>query len=540
MIDAIVRSLARLTVTRRNLLEWTTAAQAKASQDTDLAGFYRQMAGGVAIALAAAVLVLLAKPTTAWIATLFIGLWLVSPLIARWVSLPPRKSPAEQLSARDRTALRLTARRTWRYFETFVTPAEHALPPDNYQDDPEPLIAHRTSPTNIGIYLLATVTARDLGWIGTLEMVERLEATLATVAQLEQFRGHLFNWYDTRDLHRLEPAYVSAVDSGNLAGHLLTLSNACRQMIDQPLPLAAALAGIGDALVLARQAAGAIRHDRRSQTLGRRHLEEALEAPEAAVVGLPATPETWAAGLGGLATYTQTLSDVATTLTAERGEGAQGELVTWAEAARLAVDSHLRDLALLRSVPGTPDVPTLAELSRPSDGRRPRRFPGRGAARPAPPGDRRAGPATLPRDELHLPVRPHAQAPLDRLGNHDGALDTSYYDILASEARLTSFLAIAKGDVTADHWFRLGLADAGRSWLGVDRGPARCSIPHAHPRDALAGYSLLDKTYQLIVARQVATPSSAASPGASPSPGSTPATSNQTHPVHELRLPGSA
>ena len=106
------------------------------------------------------------------------------------------------------------------------------------------------------MYLLASVTARDFGWIGTLEMVERLEATLATIGSLERFRGHLYNWYDTRDLHRLEPAYVSSVDSGNLAGHLLALSNACRQMIDQPLPFAAALAGIGDAIEQERESWG--------------------------------------------------------------------------------------------------------------------------------------------------------------------------------------------------------------------------------------------------------------------------------------------
>ena len=105
------------------------------------------------------------------------------PLVARWVSLPPAESAAEQLSAADVGALRLTARRTWRFFETFVGPEDHGLPPDNFQDDPSPVVAHRTSPTNIGMYLLATVTARDFGWIGTLEMVERLEATLATDRQ---------------------------------------------------------------------------------------------------------------------------------------------------------------------------------------------------------------------------------------------------------------------------------------------------------------------------------------------------------------------
>ncbi len=236
MVDAILRTLARLYTTRRNLLEWTTAAQAKISGDLDLGGFYRRMAGSVVIATAIGVLVVLVKPGAGWIAAPFVMLWLVAPIVARWVSLPPPEAASKHLSAADVRSLRLIGRSTWRFFEAFVGPEDHALPPDNFQDDPRPVVEHRTSPTNIGMYLLATVTARDFGWIGTLEMVERLEATLSTIGSLERFRGHLYNWYDTRDLHRLEPAYVSSVDSGNLAGHLLTLSNACRQIIDLPLP----------------------------------------------------------------------------------------------------------------------------------------------------------------------------------------------------------------------------------------------------------------------------------------------------------------
>ena len=105
----------------------------------------------------------------------------------------------------DAAALRLIARRTWRFFETFVTAADNMLPPDNFQDDPTAVVAHRTSPTNIGLLLLSTVAARDFGWIGTLETVERLEATLATIGRLKRFRGHFYNWYDTRDLRPLEP-----------------------------------------------------------------------------------------------------------------------------------------------------------------------------------------------------------------------------------------------------------------------------------------------------------------------------------------------
>ena len=114
------------------------------------------------------------------------------------------------------------------------------LPPDNFQEDPTPVVAHRTSPTNIGLYLLSAVSARDFGWIGTTEAVERLEATLATMSELERFRGHFFNWYDTQDLRPLDPRYVSSVDSGNLAGHLIALANACAEWRDHPIPDAAA------------------------------------------------------------------------------------------------------------------------------------------------------------------------------------------------------------------------------------------------------------------------------------------------------------
>ncbi len=486
MVDAIVRTLARLYATRRNLLEWTTAAQAKASHDLDLAGFYRQMAGGVAIAAATAVLVLAVKPGAGWIAAPFVVLWLLSPARRPMGQPATPESAAEQLSAADVGALRLTARRTWRFFETFVGPEDHGLPPDNFQDDPAPVVAHRTSPTNIGMYLLATVTARDFGWIGTLEMVERLEATLATIGSLERFRGHLYNWYDTRDLHRLEPAYVSSVDSGNLAGHLLALSNACRQMIDQPLPVAAALAGIGDAIALTREAAGAIGDDRRSQTLTRRHLDEALELPAGAGAAVPATPEAWAARLGELSAHARTLSDVAAALTAERGEGPDGELVTWAEAARLAVSSHVRDLALLQPPPQATAFPTIAELSDPPVRRRRRRIAGRGDARSTTPGDRRPGPAALPGDGLQLPVRPDPQALLDRVpgpGRHAGSELLRPPRLRGSPRQLPRDRqgGCRPGPLVPAR----PRADARRSWLRPDLVVrVHVRVPDARPRDA--------------------------------------------------------
>ena len=232
MSDAIGRTLYRMLVSRRGMLEWTTAAQAQVSERLDLAGFYRHMAGAVVIG-AAAIGSAIAGQANALLAVPFGLLWILSPVLARHVSRPSRVARQPPLADIDVRALRLIARRAWSYFETFVTDADHMLPPDNFQEDPRPTLAHRTSPTNLGLYLLSIVTARDFGWAGTLDTVERLEATLAAMAGLERFRGHFYNWYETRDLRPLEPRYVSSVDSGNLAAHLIALANACDEMATQ-------------------------------------------------------------------------------------------------------------------------------------------------------------------------------------------------------------------------------------------------------------------------------------------------------------------
>ena len=167
MTDAIVRTLFRLLVTRRMMLEWVTAAQAKLSAQLDLQGFYRRMAGGVALGALVAVIVAYAAPRSMVLAAPFVILWMLSPAIARWVSLPP-PTGTNAVSDADAQALRLVARRTWRFFETFVTAEDHMLAPDNFQEEPTPVVAHRTSPTNLGLYLLSTVAAHDFGWTGML------------------------------------------------------------------------------------------------------------------------------------------------------------------------------------------------------------------------------------------------------------------------------------------------------------------------------------------------------------------------------------
>src|SRR5215510_14617653 len=193
------------------------------------------MRGAVVLAAVAAVLVTVGRPGSWKLAAPFIVLWGLSPLVARWISLPARVRATPRLAPDEAALLRSPARRTWRFFEAFVGPADHFLPPDNFQEDPKPVLAHRTSPTNLGLYLLSTVGAHDLGWSGLVETVERLEATLATLSRLERFRGHFYNWYVTDTLRPLEPRYVSTVDSGNLAGHLLVVGTACRDASQQAL-----------------------------------------------------------------------------------------------------------------------------------------------------------------------------------------------------------------------------------------------------------------------------------------------------------------
>ncbi|MFA5910915.1 MAG: protein ndvB, partial [Vicinamibacterales bacterium] len=218
MLHAVGVTLARLLTGHGRLLQWETAA-AVAQQHGELkaAEFYEAMRASPVIAGLGLILVIIARPSALPVALLILALWVAAPLIA-FVLSKPVPSLRPDLADEDRDYLRMVAERTWRYFDTFVTEEHRFLPPDNVQFDPEPRVAHRTSPTNIAMGLLATLSAHDLGFIDTGSLIARLEATLTTLDRLEHHEGHLLNWYDTRTLEPLLPKYVSTVDSGNLAG----------------------------------------------------------------------------------------------------------------------------------------------------------------------------------------------------------------------------------------------------------------------------------------------------------------------------------
>ncbi|MDE2079913.1 MAG: carbohydrate-binding protein [Burkholderiales bacterium] len=233
-LDAIARGLWRMAVSQRHLLQWTTAASAQAAARGDFAYALRLHAG---VPLAAALLFAglwgLAAPH-AGLALALALLWGAAPLWSWAASRPVGREPAAALSEPDRAYLLGVARDTWRYFERAVGAAELYLPPDNLQTHPHEMLAHRTSPTNIGLYLLSVACAREFGWIGTPELLTRLEQTLDSVDGLERHRGHLLNWYDTASGQALLPMYVSTVDSGNLSGHLLAVAQACLALARAP------------------------------------------------------------------------------------------------------------------------------------------------------------------------------------------------------------------------------------------------------------------------------------------------------------------
>ena len=248
-LHAIVITLVRLVVTRRRLLEWETmAAHAARGGPVQLRAFVYGMRASPLLAVATGVVVAVMRPAALPVAVPILGVWAAAPWIAYALSRPMPRLRAV-LSSTDRDYLHDIARKTWAYFDAFVTAEDHFLPPDNVQVSVEGgtalTIAHRTSPTNIGLGLLSTLAAHDLGFIETPELVTRIEQTLTTIERLERFEGHLLNWYGTRTLAPLASAYVSTVDSGNLAGALVTLSVGLRDIAP---PLAGCAAVLFEAM----------------------------------------------------------------------------------------------------------------------------------------------------------------------------------------------------------------------------------------------------------------------------------------------------
>jgi cellobiose phosphorylase len=553
-LDAIGRTLLRLLVTHKRLLEWRTSSDSERTTRSSLGNLYGDMWFAPAAALITGIL-LAARPPAPWPLTLpVLGLWLAAPWIAWRISQPIEQEDPE-LTPGQIAFLRCMARKTWHYFETFVTAGEGWLPPDNFQEIPEPTIATRTSPTNMGLALLANLAARDLGYLSEGGLVRRTGDTLATMHRLQRYRGHFFNWYETRTLQPLPPLYISSVDSGNLAGHLLTLGSGLREQANEKSPAPQDLAGLRDTVMVLR---------------GLAPTNSLLEDLERRLEKEPS---------GRRATFAllQQVAVKATAIAASL-ENQRGELTGWARALGRNCADHLEDMLLLAPWLALPDLGPL-------DGRRRRPPPGPTPAveAPNPPISRQEAldnglaaldqPMTLreiamlgetlcpligeamgglpatshqPGEEggaslealsrCVLEASDHARQrllALEELGRQADELasmdftflfdssrdlfstgfnvterrnDTTYYDLLASEARLCSYVAIALGQVHQDHWFSLGrllVASRGNpvlvSWSGS-------MFEYLMPLLVMPNYenTLLDRTCRAAVRQQIA------------------------------------
>jgi cellobiose phosphorylase len=524
-LDAIGRTLARLLVTRKRLLQWQTSSDTEALTRTRLFAFYAAMWVAPTVGVTTGLLLAATQSALLFPVLPFLVLWTAAPGIAWWIS-QPIVTVLPLLSTAQKAFLRCSARRHWHFFETFVTAEENWLPPDNFQETPRPTIASRTSPTNIGLALLANLAAKDLGYLSPGGLLQRTENTLATMGRMEGHRGHLFNWYDTRTLKPLLPHYVSSVDSGNLAGHLMTLAAGLREQPDESILTPEVFAGLGDTVRILR---GLVRHDS-----GLAELETALQAVPDDLRGAFALLER--------ATAEATRVVASTALKGEAGD-------RWARALQRDCADHLSELRFLApwlslakpagtaaSLCQLEIAPTLRDVANFGRTLCPlleanMRNPGAQSSPSREIAQRQTGEllAALRTAAARAAARLVALEDLARKSDELAAMDfaflfdfsrnlftigfnvgecrsdTGYYDLLASEARLASYVAIALGQIPQDHWFSMGrllVASRGEpilvSWSGS-------MFEYLMPLLVMPNYAntLLDYTCKAAVRKQI-------------------------------------
>ena len=523
-MDAVLRTLWRLLVAKKRLLEWNPSGDADRASRKGLAGSFRTMWIAPVIAVTATLYLALSRPEALAVALPVLALWVISPGVAWWISEPLGRREV-RLSPDQINFLRNISRKTWGFFETFVGPGDHWLPPDNYQEQPLARIAHRTSPTNMGLALLANLSAWDFGYISTGQLLERTANAFRTMETMERHRGHFYNWYDTESLEPLLPMYISTVDSGNLAAHLLTLRAGLTALPDERIIGPKVFGGLLDTARILLDFAGETASHRIS------HVREALESL------CLAGPGTLAATRESLSGIAASVLEVAHGFDAAPESQAAWWARTFAGQCRAALD-ELEFLApwtvlplsaeLLGAFPDLDKIPTLRKLSQFDKDWLPAM-----ADRHAGPPEERKQLDALRGDIKEATIRASARIGIiEDLAAQSGKLarmdydflydesrhllaigynisenrrDTSYYDLLASEARLSSFVAIAQGQLPQESWFALGrllTTAAGEpillSWSGS-------MFEYLMPLLVMPTYeqTLLDETYKAVVARQI-------------------------------------
>ncbi len=519
-LSAIWVTLLRLSSQRR-LLQWTTAAQSTRLMGDAPSALVtgRLMAPALVISVLTGALVLWLNPPARPPAAPLLVAWLLSPLIAYWISQPLRKSPPP-LGEADTRKLRRLALKTWLFFEQFVGPEDHWLPPDHFQESPKGVVAHRTSPTNIGLALLAALSAFDFGYTGPLNLIARLRSTMENMEKLERYRGHILNWFDTRTLEPLEPRYVSTVDSGNLAACLLALRQGCLEMAAQPAFRWQNLEAWIDALDLLSSLLEEIRSAGEEEGLA--SLLELLDEFRQQVLLVKDTPRSWAPLMyslqqEGMPEMERRLAAVAEGLALGLGAEHLRQIRLYSRFVRQHIDHRVRIVELLLpwstmlyrrpelfDLPGfqadlqaewealteaLPPSPALGEIQAAAtaagavlerilahlDAFSPQDELVEAARKWCLELDERVRSAAMAAkalligfdDVARIAERMFQEMEFDFLFDPQrqvfhigynltlGKPDSNYYDLMASEARIASLVAIAKGDVPTEHWLHL-------------------------------------------------------------------------------------
>jgi cyclic beta-1,2-glucan synthetase len=521
--DAIVRTAVRVVWTKRRLLEWKTSSDAHRAAQANVIGFFRSMwfAPATSIAIGLLFFVCHNREPSAWP---LLYLWLVSPIVGWWLSrrLAPK---ATHLTDEQTLFLRKLSRQTWRYFETFVTEQENWLAPDNFQEHPSPVIAPRTSPTNIGLALLADLAAHDFGYCSVARLLDRTQKTFGTLDKMDRYHGHFYNWYDTRLLKPLLPMYVSTVDSGNLAGHLLVFRQGLLELTRASILSDRLFDGLSATLHVLRDATPPayfpkIGRMQAELTNPPTTLKASFEllckliplADEMLVVAASDVEMQWwaTALIRSLADHRDDLRHCAPWLSlSSTADPANHELIDLL--ANLDLAPSLIEIAALQ-LEAIPLIDAAISLDASStDSLKQLRQALADASKTA----------TERVESLHRVAQEcHDLADMDFSFLYDSSrelfavgytvadrrLDNSFYDLLASEARLGSFVAIAQGQLGQEHWFALGrlltatgAAPALLSWSGS-------MFEFLMPLLVMPTYenTLLDQTYRAVVQRQIA------------------------------------
>lgn len=522
--DAILRTNWRMIVSKKKLLEWTPSASASRNTRNDMGSVYQSMWMTSVLALICTVFLAYSDSEALFVAAPMLILWFIAPALS-WRLSRPEAEESQWLPEEQTLFLHKSARKTWSFFEQFVTEGENWLPPDNFQQQPVAIIAHRTSPTNLGLALLANLTAYDFGYIGGGELVHRCKNALESMLKLERYKGHFYNWYDTLNLLPLLPRYVSTVDSGNLIGHLLTLRQGLLALPAQPLFTRKIYEGLKTTTRIIQDFSKGHQAEITKKILilleGAATKESSLSDVKKNLDELIFLTNELTPYQLGSETEVYTWSNrLLSQITAVREEVIQS--VPWLQL--LPVPAHFVDLAALDSIPSLLSLQEISEVFLPQidlyDGQAKRseekewllqlrEFLKKGS--------------NIATERIRLTEQLAEECEelstieydflfdkptgLLRIGYNvdDQRNDNSYYDLLASEARLGIFVGIAQGKLPQESWFALGrlLTNSGGdpillSWSGS-------MFEYLMPQLVMPAYenTLLYQTNKATVKRQI-------------------------------------